>query len=189
MSRPTCSSGSPPPSRAATRATFVTSAPSPTNRIAAPPGRTSARHHSAATGGGARAFAIATPKLSTGCSSARPQTTRAFGGAKRSRKSHLRRSASRRTTSRSGSACASGIPGAPPPEPTSTIGPPNCSTSGTARSESSSRAREASEKSRIAVRPGDVMTASSQRRSRSSASAGRWRGSGWTEVPPATRLV
>ena len=37
-----------------------------------------------------------------------------------------------------GSASASGIPGAPPPEPTSTIGSPNRASSGSARSESSS---------------------------------------------------
>ena len=56
-----------------------------------PPGRTSGRHHSAATGGGASALASATPAQSRSCSSARPQTTRAFAGAQRSRKSHLRR--------------------------------------------------------------------------------------------------
>ena len=53
---------------------------------------TSGRHHSAATGGCASAFASATSHASSGCSSARPQTTRAFGGAHRRRKSHLRRS-------------------------------------------------------------------------------------------------
>ena len=39
------------------------------------------------------------------------------------RNSHFRPFASSSVTSRSGSAAASGIPGAPPPEPTSTIGP------------------------------------------------------------------
>src|SRR5262249_34688216 len=90
-----------------------------------------------------------------------PQTTRAFAGAQRSRKSHLRRADSSSTTSRSGNASASGMPGTPPPEPTSTIGPSFSRTSSSARRESSSRtARAASSGS--AVRPGASTTARSQ---------------------------
>src|SRR5579884_4114508 len=165
-SRPPWSSGSPPASRFDTRATRSTSAVSPTKRTAAPPGRTSARHHSAATGGGASAFAAATPNESGSCSSARPQTTRAFGGAHRSRKSHFRRSASSSVISRSGSETASGMPGEPVPEPTSTIAPSNRSTSGTARSASSRRIRRASYNERSAVSPRSATTASSQLSSR-----------------------
>ena len=80
-------------------------------------------------------------RVNRSCSSARPQMTRAFGGAQRSRKSHLRRSASSSVTSRSGKRAASGIPGEPPPEPTSTIGPSNERTTSTARSASSSEHR------------------------------------------------
>ena len=74
----------------------------PTQSTTAPPARTSGRHHSTAVGGCASAFATATPAQSVACSSARPQTTRAFAGAQASRNSHLRRSASSSTTSRSG---------------------------------------------------------------------------------------
>ena len=63
---------------------------------------------------------------------------------------------------RCGSACASGIPGAPPPEPTSTTGSPSPSSRGTARSESSTSTRRASSGSRSAVRPGVSRTAWSQ---------------------------
>ena len=91
-----------PARRAATAATRARSAVGPTQSTTAPPSRTSGRHHSAAVGGCASALATATPAQSVSCSSARPQTTRAFGGADRSRNSHLRRSASSRTTSRSG---------------------------------------------------------------------------------------
>ena len=105
----------------------------PTSTIAAPPTPTKGKHHSAATGGGASAFATATPNCSTACSSARPQTTRRLGKslATDSRKSHLRRVASSRTTSRSGRAAASGTPGAPPPEPTSITAPSYFRTNGT----------------------------------------------------------
>src|SRR5262249_46543809 len=95
------------------------------------------------------------------CSSARPQTTRAFGGDQRSRKSHLRRSASSSTTSRPGNASASGMPGTPPPEPTSTICPSFASTRSSARSESSSSTARASPSER-AVSPGVSTTARSQ---------------------------
>ena len=107
--------------------------------------------------------------LSSGCSSARPQTTRRFGssGVHCSRKSHLRRSASRSVTSRSAKDAARGIPGVPPPEPTSTIGPSSRSTSGRPRSASSRRARRASSGSRSAVRPGVARSAVSQRSRRS----------------------
>src|SRR5205807_2175828 len=102
-------------SRSATRETAPASAVGPTYSTAAPPGATRGRHHSAAVTGGARAFATATPYVSVSCSSARPCTTSAFGGAHRRRKSHLRPFASRSVTSRSGSAAASGIPGVPTP--------------------------------------------------------------------------
>ena len=61
----------------------------------------------------------------SGCSSARPQSTARFGisGSHVSRKRHLRRSASSSVTARAGSETASGIPGVPPPEPTSTMRP------------------------------------------------------------------
>ena len=111
--------------RTATRATASASADGPTQRIAAPPSATSGRHHSAATGGCASAFATATCNSLLLGSSARPQTTRRFGSSSvhRSRKFALRRSASSSVTSRCGSDAASGIPGVPPPLPTSTIGP------------------------------------------------------------------
>ena len=64
---------------------------------------------------------------------AAPDDASRSGGAHRSRKSHLRRAASSSVTSRSGSATASGIPGEPPPEPTSTIGPSKPRTISTAR--------------------------------------------------------
>ena len=101
------------------------SADGPVQSTTIPPVRTRGRHHSIATGGSASALATATPNVSSGCSSARPQTTRRFGSSdvQRSRKSHLRRSASSSVTARSGRAAASGIPGVPPPEPTSTTGP------------------------------------------------------------------
>src|SRR5947208_3932293 len=53
------------------------------------------------------------------------------------------------------------MPGAPPPLPTSTIGPAQPATSGTARSESSSRTRRASAPP-SEVSPGVARTASSQ---------------------------
>src|SRR6478736_3045764 len=92
--------------------------------------------------------------MSVSCSSARPSITRVFGGAQTRRKSHLRPVASSRVTSRSGSDAASGIPGTPPPEPTSTIDPANACTRSRPRSESSSSAVRASSTSLIAVRPG-----------------------------------
>ena len=54
--------------------------------------RTSGKSHSVATGGGASAFATATPKRSVSCSSARPQTTSRFDSRsrQRSRKSTFR---------------------------------------------------------------------------------------------------
>ena len=48
----------------ATRPTRSTSADGPTQSTTAPPSRTSGRHHSAAVGGWARAFATATPNVS-----------------------------------------------------------------------------------------------------------------------------
>src|SRR5205823_10064533 len=62
---------------------------------------------------------------------------------------------------------AGGMPGEPPPEPTSTIGPSSSRTSSTARSASSSSIARAAAGSRIAVRPGVSTTASSQPRSAS----------------------
>src|SRR5262249_46449316 len=86
----------------------------------------------------------------------------AFGGDQRRRKSHLRRSASSRVTSRSGRATASGIPGEPPPEPTSTTAPSYRSRSGAARSASSSNISRAWSRSASAVSPGVATTALSQ---------------------------
>src|SRR5438477_363397 len=94
---------------------------------AAPPEPTAGSQRSAATVGCASAFATATPKRSLACSSARPWTTVTFGysPAISRRNTHLRPFASISVTWRSGKATASGIPGAPPPEPTSMIGPKN----------------------------------------------------------------
>src|SRR5256885_13584764 len=105
---------------------------------------------------------MATLYASVSCSSARPCTTRAFGGAQRRRKSHLRPFASSSVTSRSGSATASGIPGAPPPEPTSTTGPSYSDTTSNPRRESSRSTCRASSRSRSDVRPGVSTTARSQ---------------------------
>src|SRR5207248_3767918 len=63
---------------------------------------------------------------------------------------------------RSGSACASGIPGEPPPEPTSTIGPSKPRTRSSARSASSTSIARASASFRSAVSPGVARTAESQ---------------------------
>ena len=110
--RPWRGSGSPPPTSSATRATAPRSADGPSQSTAAPPRRTSGKSHSVATGGGASAFATATPKRSVSCSSARPQTTSRFDSRsrQRSRKSTFRRSASTRVTLRSGNVAASGSP-------------------------------------------------------------------------------
>ena len=62
--RPACCSGGPPPSCSATRASCSRSAEGPSQRTAAPPGRTSVSAHSSATGGEASALASATPKRS-----------------------------------------------------------------------------------------------------------------------------
>src|SRR6266542_2171263 len=91
--------------------------------------------------------------------------TRAFGGANLRRNAHLRSCASSKTNSFSRNAWASGMPGAPPPEPTSTTGSPSPRTSSRPRRESSSSTRLASETSAIAVRPGVATTAASQRSS------------------------
>ena len=61
--------------------------------------------------------------------------------ATRSRKAAFRPFASSSVTSRSGSAAASGMPGAPPPEPTSTIGPSIPLDDGEARRAIARRAR------------------------------------------------
>jgi hypothetical protein len=113
----------------AARSTAARSALGPTKSTARPPDRTSGRHHSAATGGAARALASPVPYASrptpAACSSARSQTTETFSNSSVvfRRKSHLRRFDSSSTKSRSGRVAASGIPGEPPPEPTSTTGP------------------------------------------------------------------
>src|SRR5919202_5051312 len=161
-SRPGGLSTARPASFSAARATAAASALGPTYSTAAPPGATSGRHHSTATAGGASAFATATPYVSVSCSPARPCTTRAFDGTHRRRNSHLRPFASSSVTSRSGSATASGIPGAPPPEPTSTTGPSYPDTTSTPRSESSRSTRRASSSSRSDVSPGVATTAASQ---------------------------
>src|SRR5919198_3968076 len=160
-------STSSPASCSATLATRSFSALGPTNRTAAPPGATSWSDHSAATGGDASAFSTATPHASTGCSSARPHTTDTFGNsrAQRSRNAHLRRLDSSSVTSRFGRAAANGIPGAPPPEPTSTIGPSKPATMSAARRLSSSSIPLGSPAD---VSPGVATTASSQRSSRGS---------------------
>src|SRR5581483_5003055 len=170
-----------------TRATTDRSADGPTQRIAAPPGRTSDRQSSAATGGGASAFASARPYASGSCSSARPQTTWAFGGAHRSRKSNLRRDASSSDTSRSGSACASGIPGEPPPEPTSTMGPSKPRTRSSARSASSTSISRASASFRSAVSPG--VGGRGERRPRRASPPGGAGGGGWGGPGGSPQLV
>ena len=162
--------GSPTPARPGSR-----SALSPSQRTTAPPGATNGRQSSTATGGFASAFANATPYVSTGCSSARPQTTSTFGSsaANVSRKRHFRRSASSRVNSRVGISTARGRPGEPPPEPTSTTGPSKRPTSRAALSASSSRTRRAATASSNAVAPGADTTSSSQRsRTPSATSAG-----------------
>src|SRR5262249_27792069 len=63
--RPPPSPSSRPPSCSATRATRALSASRPSQRTAAPPGLTSGRHNSVATGGLASALASATPYAST----------------------------------------------------------------------------------------------------------------------------
>ncbi len=78
---PSASLSSRPPRSSATRATASRSAVAPSHSTAAPPGATSGRQSSTATGGLASAFASATPNASSGCSSARPQTTSTFGSA------------------------------------------------------------------------------------------------------------
>src|SRR4051794_19152654 len=90
---------------------------------------------------------------------------RAFGGACARRKSHLRPFDSSSVTSLSGSASASGIPGAPPPEPTSTIDPGSARTSSSARSESSTSSLRMASRSRSAVSPGIASRPSIQRSS------------------------
>src|SRR5205814_8787298 len=104
------------------------------------------------------------------CSSARPWTTVTFGTARAAsrRTAHLRPFATSSVTWRSGRAAASGIPGAPPPEPTSTIGPSNRLTTSSASRLSLTCTRQASARSRIEVRPGVSRRASNQRPSRSS---------------------
>ena len=152
-----------------TRASWSRSAVSPSQRIAAPPTRTSGRHHSAATGGCASAFAVATSQASSGCSSARPQTTL-----------HVRRRPAAQEVALAplgveqrhlalGSAAASGIPGEPPPEPTSTTGPSYCATQGTraqARRAASRRASARSRERRQARRREDRARASAHVRER-----------------------
>src|SRR5207344_1368091 len=164
-----------PPTCSDARASARRSALCPSHTIAAPPRATSGRHSSAATGGFARAFASATPNASVGCSSARPHTTSTFGSseANLSRSAHFLRSASSNEKLRSGRAAARGMPGLPPPDPTSTIGPGSVRTSGTARKASSRRARRASSMPSHPVAPGDSSTASSQRSKRSAVTSAR----------------
>src|SRR6266566_58625 len=84
------------------------------------------------------------------------------------RNAHLRALASSSVTRRAGRAAASGMPGAPPPEPTSTIGPTKRRTTSRALRLSSTCTRRASSRSRIEVKPGVARRTSSQRSSRSS---------------------
>ena len=89
------------------------------------------------------------------CSSARPHDdARVRRRPARARKSHLRPLASSSVTSRSGRDAASGIPGAPPPEPTSTIGPSKPRTSSSAAQRVLEQHAPRLVGSRIAVRPG-----------------------------------
>src|SRR5204863_414389 len=78
-SRPGGDSTSSAASCSATCATGSRSALGPAKRIAAPPGATRGRHHSAAPGREASAFATATPHASPGSPSARPPATRPLG--------------------------------------------------------------------------------------------------------------
>ena len=164
-----------PRDASATAATAARSAVGPTQSTTAPPSRTSGRHHSAAVGGCASAFATATPNVSSGCSSARPQTTRRFGQLRGPALEELALAAlglEQRHLARREATRRAGCPGVPPPEPTSTIGPSRAATSGTPASASSSSMRRASAGSRIAVRPGVATTAASQRSRSRVASAG-----------------
>ena len=105
------------------RASSSRSALSPSQRIAAPPMPTSGRHSSA--GDDRLRERLRQSRHPSAPAAAPPRVRRrprAFGGAQRRRKSHFRCSASSSVTSRSGSATASGIPGEPPPEPTSISG-------------------------------------------------------------------
>ena len=81
----------------------------------------------------------------------------------------FRSCASSKVTSRSGNAAASGIPGEPPPEPTSTIGPSYSATIASTSSDRSTCSRQAVSGWSIAVRPGVATSSSTQRRRRSSA--------------------
>ena len=136
------------------------SAVGPTQSTAAPPGATSGRHHSAATGGGASAFATATPPARRAPAPRRGRTrpARSAGRASSARGTRTCAASPRAaSTSRSGSATASGIPGAPPPEPTSTIGPSKRRTSSSA-AQAPSRARAAPPRRRDRVSPGVATT-------------------------------
>ena len=94
---------------AATRATRAGSAVSPTQRIAIPPGRTSGRHHSAATGGWRERLCErhACPVASPAPRRVPRRPARSVAPTARG-SAHLRCSASISTTSRSGSDTASG---------------------------------------------------------------------------------
>ena len=160
--RPSRSSGTSPPSSEETRATTDRSADR--RRPTGPRRRRAGR----ATGT-ARPQRVAVPAPSRArrrtCPAPGPRrvpTRRARSrGAQRSRKSHLRRDASSSVTSRSGRASASGMPGEPPPEPTSTIGPSSARTRSIARSASSTSIARASASSRSDVSPGVASTAAS----------------------------
>src|SRR4051812_44951488 len=96
--------------------------------------------------------------------------TRTFGNgrAARRRKSHFRPAASRSVTSRSGKAAASGIPGAPPPDPTSTMEPSDPATTSAAARLSTTCWRYAAWGSVIPVSPGASSSSSSHTASRGS---------------------
>ena len=147
-------------SAAAARATAASSAHGPTKRSAAPPGRTSGRHHSAATGGGGerprhrgrRTHRGRRPARAPPRARRRPRrSANSLGHALRGTRT-CGRCDSSRTTSRSGRAAASGNPGEPPPEPTSTTGP--VLESGAAASASSTWTRRASRRVRDRREPG-----------------------------------
>ena len=115
-----------------------------------------------AIGGWASAFATATPAQSSSCSSARPQTTRAFGGAQSSRNAHFRRSASSSTPRGPATRGPAGCPAHLPPNRRRRSGRRNADD----RLDSGQRVVEQrlarAARSSSAVRPGVATTARSQ---------------------------
>ena len=160
------------------------SADGPTRGSPRHPRRTSGRHHSAATGGCASAFATATRNRQCLLLGAAPDDAQVRHSVfQRRRKSALRRSASSRSP-RVRKRAASGIPGVPPPRADVHDRPVQGPHQLTPRSASSSKTRRASWGSCSAVSPGVETTAASQRsRGQSSARRGKIRRSGWAPSP------